>query len=426
MATEKRKDKRGRPLFKGEEQLKDGRYAYRYRDKYGQRQTYYSWKLVPNDYVPKGKKSKESIREFVEQLTVDKVKGIDTFTSKAVTLNARWELYLKQKYIKESTMSNYIYLWDKYVKSTLGQLKLSDINSSVVMDYYLKLYNVNCLSLSSVLSIHYLVHPVLDICVEDNLINRNYSTRAMKEIKKMAEKKEQQKAKYTASGNMHEDEERVVLSKEQEAAFLDFIFKDKRCNKWRNLLVVLLKTGMRIGEACALTTSDIDLQNGVLSISRNVQYRKINGKCRLYVSTTKTIAGQRNFPIYCDLLSFALKDEISKHDDSSAEIDGVSGWIFRNRYGKKPLTERNCNDALKRIFSYYNASVEDKKLEIHNFSCHNFRHTFISTCEMNNVPERITKLISGHGFDKNDVTNRYIHLDFDYIKEEAGKLLKNG
>lgn len=45
---------------------------------------------------------------------------------------------------------------------------------------------------------------------------------------------------------------------------------------------------------------------------------------------------------------------------------------------------------------------------------------------MNNVPERITKLISGHGFDKNDVTNRYIHLDFDYIKEEAGKLLKNG
>lgn len=425
MATEKRKDKRGRPLFKGEEQLKDGRYAYRYRDKYGQRQTYYSWKLVPNDPVPKGKKSKESIREFVEQLTVDKVKGIDTFSSKAVTLNARWELYLMQKYIKESTMSNYIYLWNKYVENTLGQLKLSDINSSVVMDYYLKLYNVNCLSLSSVKSIHNLIHPVLDICVEDDLINRNYSTRAMKEIKKIAEKKEQNKAKYITTGNRYEDEEIVVLTEEQEAAFLDFIFKDKRCKKWRNLLVVLLKTGMRIGEACALTTSDIDLQNGVLRISRNVQYRKIDDKCRLYVSTTKSISGQRNFPIYCDLLRLALKDEISKHDDSGAEIDGVSGWIFRNRYGSKPLTESNCNAGLKRVFSYYNASVEDKKLEIHNFSCHKFRHNFISSCAKQNVPDRITKMIVGHRFDKNDVTNRYIHLDFDYIKEETNKLLKN-
>ncbi len=422
MAAEKRKDKRGRTLLKGEEQLKDGRYAFRYRDKYGQRQTYYSWKLVPNDPIPKGKKSKESIREFVEQLTIDKVKGIDTFSSKAVTLNARWDLYLKQKYLKESTTSNYIYLWSKYVENTLGELKLSDINSSVVMDYYLKLYNVNCLSLSSVKSIHNLIHPVLDICVEDDLINRNYSTRAMKEIKKIAEKKEQNKTNYIAADNKYE-EERIVLSKEQESAFLDFIFKDKRCRKWRNLLVVLLKTGMRIGEACALTISDIDFQNGVLYISRNVQYRKIDGKCRLYVSTTKTIAGQRSFPIYCDLLSFALKDEISKHNDSGAEINGVSGWIFRNRYGSKPLTESNCNEGLKRVFSYYNASVEDKKLEIHNFSCHKFRHTFISTCAMNNVPERIIKLISGHGFNKNDVTNGYIHLNFDYIKEETSKLL---
>ena len=54
MAT--KKDSKGRNLKQNEDQMKDGRYRYRYTDKYGKRQALYSWKLVPTDKTPIGKK----------------------------------------------------------------------------------------------------------------------------------------------------------------------------------------------------------------------------------------------------------------------------------------------------------------------------------------------------------------------------------
>ena len=46
---EKRKDDKGRILNKGESQLEDGRYRYRYTDLNGKRHTIYSWRLVSSD-----------------------------------------------------------------------------------------------------------------------------------------------------------------------------------------------------------------------------------------------------------------------------------------------------------------------------------------------------------------------------------------
>lgn len=51
-----KKDIKGRVLKEGEDQLKDGRYRYRFTDKYGKRKAIYSWKLVTTDKTPSGKK----------------------------------------------------------------------------------------------------------------------------------------------------------------------------------------------------------------------------------------------------------------------------------------------------------------------------------------------------------------------------------
>ena len=53
---EKKKDDKGRILNKGESQLEDGRYRYRYTDLNGKRHTIYSWRLVSSDKTPAGKK----------------------------------------------------------------------------------------------------------------------------------------------------------------------------------------------------------------------------------------------------------------------------------------------------------------------------------------------------------------------------------
>ena len=63
MSNVKRKDSKNRNLRNGESQRKDGRYVYKYTDIYGKPQFIYSWKLVPTDKTPAGKRDDISLRE---------------------------------------------------------------------------------------------------------------------------------------------------------------------------------------------------------------------------------------------------------------------------------------------------------------------------------------------------------------------------
>ena len=61
---EKRRDSKGRLLKSGESQRSDGRYAYKYTlTPLEKPQFVYSWKLVPTDKVPAGKRPRLSLRE---------------------------------------------------------------------------------------------------------------------------------------------------------------------------------------------------------------------------------------------------------------------------------------------------------------------------------------------------------------------------
>ena len=61
--SEKRRDNKGRILRTGESQRTDGRYMYKYVNRAGETKVVYSWKLVPTDRVPKGKRDAISLRE---------------------------------------------------------------------------------------------------------------------------------------------------------------------------------------------------------------------------------------------------------------------------------------------------------------------------------------------------------------------------
>ena len=63
-----KKDTKGRKLNPNEDQMKDGRYRFRYTDHYGKRQAVYAWKLIPTDRTPKGKKEDLSLREKIKNI----------------------------------------------------------------------------------------------------------------------------------------------------------------------------------------------------------------------------------------------------------------------------------------------------------------------------------------------------------------------
>ena len=69
MAT-KKKDNKNRILRERESQTKDGRYRYTYYEN-GKHKSIYSWKLVPQDKLPKGKRECLSLREMIEELETE-------------------------------------------------------------------------------------------------------------------------------------------------------------------------------------------------------------------------------------------------------------------------------------------------------------------------------------------------------------------
>ena len=75
--SKKRRDSKNRVLRSGESQRKDGRYAYKYIDTFGNPQFVYAWKLVPTDKTPAGKREDISLREKVKEIQKDLDDGID-------------------------------------------------------------------------------------------------------------------------------------------------------------------------------------------------------------------------------------------------------------------------------------------------------------------------------------------------------------
>ena len=128
---EKRRDNKGRLLKSGESQRPDGRYAYKYTDTFGEQKFVYSWKLVPTDKIPAGKRADISLREKIKQIQKDLDDGIDTI-GKKMTVCQLYAKYIRQRgNVKRGTQKSRQQLMklleeDKLGAASIDSVKLSD------------------------------------------------------------------------------------------------------------------------------------------------------------------------------------------------------------------------------------------------------------------------------------------------------------
>lgn len=138
--SDKKRDNKGRILRQGERQREDGRYEYRYKDIKGNTRSIYSWKLVETDKAPKGKKATQSLRELEKQVRRDVEDGLNSFTAYKTTLNAFFDSYIETKYeLKQSTRTNYKYMYKKYVCDEIGVKDIASIKYSDIKKFYIHL-----------------------------------------------------------------------------------------------------------------------------------------------------------------------------------------------------------------------------------------------------------------------------------------------
>ena len=390
--SEKRRDRKGRILRRGELQRNDGKYEYRYYDEKGVRRSIYSWKLIETDTVPQGKRCKQSLRELERQIQRDLEDGIQTRAARQMTLNDLFDHYMELKYeLKTSTRVNYRYMYDRYVRETLGSKNITSLRYSDIRAFYNSLLRERGFRLNTIETIHSLLHPAFTLAIRDNLIRVNPSDGVLPDIKKC---------------NRRERPKKHALTEAQQAVFMQFVANSVRYRQWGPLFTVMLGTGCRVGEIIGLRWEDCDFAEETISINHSLLYRQKEprGACEFMVSTPKTETGSRVIPMATEVKR-ALEQERQFQTEvcpANIIIDGYSNFIFTSQTGGV-LSPHTVNRAIERIRTAYNsqetelANQEQREPQLlPHFSAHTLRHTFCARFCEHETNLKVIQEIMGH------------------------------
>lgn len=384
----KRKDSKGRSLRNGETQMPDGRYRFQYTDNDGHRKAVYSWKLVETD-KPKGVQQQESLREKEKRILRDLDDHIKTQSAERITVNDMFEEFLQIRMdLRGSTRKCYRDLYNAHVSTVIGDRALGKIKQSDIQKMYQKAVVERGVNPSTVQKVHSVVYQIFEIAVDDCIIRSNPAANAFR---------------YFAKANKVTSKQRDALTLDQQEHFIDFVYSSPIYNRLGNLFTVLLGTGLRIGEALALTWDDIDFDEGIIRIYKTMAYKPDeDGKYDYRINPPKTAAGNREIPMLDDVKAALLREKSRRRPKKKFTVEGYTGFVFLNSAGQV-YTNSFLYDSIQGIVESYNreefakASEENCQPEyMPKISAHIFRHTFCTRLCEQGINLKVLQDVMGH------------------------------
>lgn len=395
----RRKDSRNRVLKEGEYQRTCGTYEYKWRDKRGNRHSISASTL-------------EELREKEEEVTRDILDGINRPKKNNLTINDLYYEWIKLKQgLKNNTFANYKYLYTMFVEPDFGKIKITDLKRSDVRNFYNGLATNRNVQINTIDGLHTVLHQVIQLGVEDDYLRYNPSDNALKELKK--------------ARNFGQTKKRA-LTIPQQKIFENFLRNSARYQRWYPIFIVMLWTGMRVGEVTGLRWCDIDLEKETITVNHTlVYYSTWTDAGQIYaINTTKTRAGERIIPMLPIVKEAFLKEKEFQEESEircTALIDGYSDFIFVNRFGGV-LHQGALNKALKRIIRDCNFGIIDKDTTgnatlLPDFTNHSLRHTFTTRMCEAGVNLKAMQDILGHA-DAETTMQIYAEATEDFKKSE--------
>lgn len=190
-------------------------------------------------------------------------------------------------------------------------------------------------------------------------------------------------------------------------AFTEYLNKASiESEPYKNIFLIQMYMGLRIGEVLALSTENIDLENKLLYVKRTLTNDK--EFAIILGNKTKTYAGNRTLPIP-DFLMPIFEEQI-KYSNGN-----LHNLIFTTN--DNYIRTSAINKELKRIFD------EELKTSSKNISTHCLRHTYGTRCIEAGMTAVVLQRLMGH----KDVTvtlNTYTSVFNKFKEDELEKVNK--
>lgn len=306
-----------------------------------------------------GKTQKEVLQELKSQLNYVKKEKKKTLT--LLDWFNQWLELFKVGKVKQTTLKDY----NKTLKNVHSNLLNKDITQ---ITSYEILKNLDNIKLERTKQTTYeLLNSLFKKAKDYEIVNKN--------VLDVIEKPK------------HVKEKGIALTQREQEIFIELCQSDT----YKDILLVTLYQGLRIGEALAITGNDIDITNMQLSINKS-----LNSSGEL--DTTKNLQSNRIMPIF------------------NKSIQILNKYIG---FGNKRIFDISYNvpqKHLKKILQNTN---------LPNISLHDLRHTFITNCKNREIPEHIIQSWVGHNIGSSVTSRVYTHTNIEDTKKYLEKYNKS-
>lgn len=396
-----RRDTKGRKLWTGESQEKDGRYKYRYLDAFGERKTVYSWRLTESDVIPKGKRKDISLREKEKQIVKDLDDEVISNGGNVTVFELATKYTAQKRGVRHTTRAGYKTVLNILEKDSFGTKRIDKVKLSDAKEWLIKLQDGGR-GYSSIHTIRGVLRPAFQMAVDDDLIRKNPFEFQL------------------ATVIVNDSVTREAITRKQERTFLKFIKEDSHFSKYYDTIYILFKTGLRISEFCGLTVKDIDFEHNRINVDHQLQR---TSEMEYVIVDTKTEHGVRLIPMSADVRE-CFKHIIAnrkkpKIEPTITSDDGklYCGFLCLDK-NDMPMVALHWEKYFQHIREKHNKIYKEQLPVITPHVC---RHTFCSNMAKSGVNPKKLQYIMGHS-EIGVTLNTYTHLQFEDLEDEMEKV----
>ncbi len=267
------------------------------------------------------------------------------------TVNEWFNLWLEQKskQLKPTTFQSYESKCMNHIFPFFSEVVLTDLSKEIIQQWVETLSNQ--LSVNSLHAVYRIFKQGIKDAVQNGNIHQNPTIGV-------------QLPKQTMS-------DVCSFSREDQAIIEDY------CKSFKELpILIALDTGLRISEISGLQWQDINWINRTLSVNRNVQRIKQQGKTQLVIQPPKTKASKRVIP-----LTRRLYDLLQQQEPKAPEE-----FIFKGKDGLS-LDARTLRYRFEHL---------KKQTNVEDLPFHALRHTFATRCIEAGINSRTVSDLLGH------------------------------